>query len=448
MASVLGTTIRDAPLPDRLVRNVLSNSASAALGAAAQLIAIVVTSQCLNTAAYAAYLVALALVGVAEMASDFGARVWAAQQFALAAPPRSVLRNSLAIKAVYSVLMLLVVACLPWEGFTAATSVLCALIAITQSSSDPMLWYLRGDARLDAEAAIVLTNRVAIAAAACVLALAGWGLNAILAAWLACNLLRIVAAAAMPIMRPLFAARTGDAAVPASPTLAVLVAATIPLGGSLLLVSLFQRAGVLLMDSAGTARDVALFGTSYKFVSTASLLATSLALAHFPELVRLLASGRTADANRVLRTEILGITAIFVPLCVAGIAFGPLLGESILGAGLADAGIILTALMPGLYISSINIATKFTLNALDRNWFDASFAAAGLAAFCVAFYFPWPISPCLRAAVGWTVGETLIFTLRREVVRRAAPGLRVLAGLVLGITAALVLLASLRWQFQ
>jgi O-antigen/teichoic acid export membrane protein len=448
MATVPGTIARDAPLPERLVRNVLSNSASAALGAAAQLVAIVVTSQCLDTASYAAYLVAIALVGVAEMASDFGGRVWAAQQFALAAPPRSVLRDALVIKAVYSALMLLVVACLPWEGFTAATSVLCALIAITQSSSDPMLWYLRGAARLDAEAVIVLANRIAAAATACVLALGGWGLDAILAAWLACNLLRVVAAAAMPIMRPLFASRRGGANAPASPTLAALLAATIPLGGSLLLVSLFQRAGVLLMDSAGTARDVALFGTSYKFVSTASLLATSLALAHFPELVRRLAAGRTAEANRLLRSAILGITAIFAPLCVAGIACGQLLGEPILGAGLADAGMILAALMPGLYISSINIATKFTLTALDRNWFDASFAAAGLAAFCAMFYAPWPVSPCVRAAIAWTVGETLIFTLRREVVRRAAPGLRVQAGLVLGITAALAALASLRWQFQ
>jgi O-antigen/teichoic acid export membrane protein len=359
-----------------------------------------------------------------------------------------VLRDALAVKAAYSALTLAIVMCLPLAGFTATTSLLCGLIAITQPTSDPLLWYLRGAGRLDAEAAIVVGDRIGTAAAACLLALSGWGLDAILASWLACNLLRVAVTAPLPIMRPLF---RGEAIVSASApavSRSRLIAATIPLGGSLLLVSLFQRAGVLLMDTVGTPRDVALFGTSYKFTSTASLLATSLALAHFPELVRQLGAGRGGEAHRVVRTQMVTVTAVFAPLGLAGIVCGPLLGEAVFGPGLADAGVVLAALMPGLYISSINIATKFTLSALGRNWFDAAAAAAGLAAFIALFYAPLAASPCARAAIAWAVGELVIFALRRAAVQPTNAALAVPTRLVLAVTVTLSALAWARWQFS
>jgi hypothetical protein len=65
MASVAPEASGRLALPERLLRNVLSNSAAAALGAAAQLAGILVAGRTLDTAAYAAYLVAIALVGVA-----------------------------------------------------------------------------------------------------------------------------------------------------------------------------------------------------------------------------------------------------------------------------------------------------------------------------------------------------------------------------------------------
>lgn len=451
MSTVPGAQAPAWRLPERLLRNVLSNSASTALGAGAQLVALLVTSQCLATPAYAAYLVAIALVGVAEMASDFGARVWAAQQFALGERPAAVLRSALAAKGLYSALMLAVLAVLPMNGIGLADILLCGLVAITQSSSDPTLWYLRGIARLDVEAVIVLANRIAAAAAACVLALAGYGVTAILIAWLVTNLVRIAVSVGLPATRPLFQRTSARVARPRQDDarrFSALLAITLPLGASLLLISLFQRAGVLLMDSAGTPLDVALFGTSYKFASTASLLATSIALAHFPELVRQIGAGRTDDANRILRHEVLGVTALFAPLCLAGIVAGPLLGEAILGAGLADAGRVLSVLMPGLFISSVNIATKFTLNALGRNWLDAAYALAGLAAFCVLFYAPICDSMCLRAAIAWTAGETLIFLLRGLAIRRGSSGLSVPAPLVLAVTAALSLAAIFVWQIS
>jgi O-antigen/teichoic acid export membrane protein len=321
--------------------------------------------------------------------------------------------------------------------------VLCGLVAITQASSDPALWYLRGVARLDIEAVIVLVNRVATAAAACGLALAGYGLTEILTAWLVCNVVRMGASMTLSATRPLLLSGAVDRA-PGVPFRQI-IAITIPLGASLLLISLFQRAGVLLMDSAGTPLDVALFGTSYKFASTTSLLATSVALAHFPELVRHIDAGRPDDANRILKHEVLGVTAIFAPLCLAGAIVGPFLGEAVLGAGLGDAGRVLSVLMPGLYISSVNIATKFTLNALGRNWLDAIYAAAGLVAFCVVFYCPFNDSPCLRAAVGWAVGEAIIFVLRGRTMRQCDAALRIPTTLALTVTAALSLVASGVW---
>jgi O-antigen/teichoic acid export membrane protein len=447
---VHGASFARLRLPHRVQRNALSNGASNALGLVLQLIVIGVTGQFLQTPDYATYLVAMALVGVAEIGSDFGTRVWAAQRFALVPSPYEVLPSVLTAKAFYSLVMLVAICVTPLEGFSFGLAGLCGLIALTQPGSDPAIWYLRGTERLDIEAVVVIINRVSVTLAACLLAWAGFGSATILISWLASNLIRVAIEMTLPACRRLFQHDgTHEPMRRASAiSLPSLVAATLPLGSSLLLMSLFQRAGVFAVNAVGTPLDVAVYGTCYKFVSAASFLATSVAVAHFPALVRHADSLSIDEASQVVKTEIAAVTVIFGPLCLAGLVIGTFNVGWVSGPAWSDAGQVLAALMPGLYISSVNIATKFTLNAFGRNWLDATCNALGLLAFCLVFLVPSSMSPGIRAAFGWTIGETIVFGLRRAILRQTNPAVGMQAPVVLSITGLLAVAAIVTWQIS
>jgi hypothetical protein len=112
---------------------------------------------------YAAFLNATFLVGLLEMASDYGARIWATREFSVSESPRSVLKNSVYCKVFYTLVSALALSLIPFNTLTAFDFLLSVLVASTQPSTDPLLWYLRGRERLDIEAVVVLAFRVIVA---------------------------------------------------------------------------------------------------------------------------------------------------------------------------------------------------------------------------------------------------------------------------------------------
>ncbi|MCA9049077.1 MAG: hypothetical protein KDA89_10145, partial [Planctomycetaceae bacterium] len=69
-------------LRSQYVTNVLSNLAGNTVNSVLQLGLLLALARLLNTSTYAAFLTASALIGIAEISSDFGTRLWATRRFA------------------------------------------------------------------------------------------------------------------------------------------------------------------------------------------------------------------------------------------------------------------------------------------------------------------------------------------------------------------------------
>ena len=82
----------------RFGRNVISNAGGNAIHGGLQLALLLVLFQLLDDTACAAFITATYLIGVLEMASDFGGRLWATREFSLSQTPRLVLSQSLRCK--------------------------------------------------------------------------------------------------------------------------------------------------------------------------------------------------------------------------------------------------------------------------------------------------------------------------------------------------------------
>ena len=176
----------------RFGRNVLSNSGANAIHAAMQLGLICLLFDWLNDADYAAFLMAGYLIGLLEISSDYGGRLWATRKFAVTKTPSLVMRQSFSLKIAYTLAGVAILAFLPFATLSLPALGLCVLIGFTQPGTDPYLWQLRGRERLDIEAGAVLASRVAIAVAMVIAAALNGGLLLLLTIWLAGNVLRML----------------------------------------------------------------------------------------------------------------------------------------------------------------------------------------------------------------------------------------------------------------
>jgi O-antigen/teichoic acid export membrane protein len=429
------------------VRNVFSNSGANALGLFLQLAVLTVISQFVTTDDYATYLVVTAMIGMAEIGSDFGTRIWAARSFALTEHPANVFVTSLLGKLFYSVGTVLVLLCLRFNHFGTTEAILCALIAMTQPGTDPLLWYLRGVERLDVEAVAVLINRLTVAGMTVFLVVAGWSMEAVFAGWFLCNAIRIIAEASLSIMRPLFAVPHSNRALLFS-RLRQIIVTTVPLGSSLFCMSVFHRLGILVLNVIGTSTDVAVFGTGYRFASAASFVAMSVGVAMFPGLVRAVDRKDAQDANRIIRAEVVAITALFFPLCTLSIWTLPTLMQWAYSGELSSTGWVMVLLMPGLYVSAINIGTKFTLNAFQLNWYDTASVVAAMLSSISVLVAAHDIPLCYRAALAWGAGEVMLFFFKLMVLWRHHRQIDLRASFVAVALAMLIGCAAIRWNID
>jgi O-antigen/teichoic acid export membrane protein len=399
-------------------RNIVSNAGGHAIGALLQIALILILPRILTVGEFAAYVTALALVAVAEMASDFGGRIWATRRFALGSQPADTFLLALGTKTVFSALFGLAVGLLPFNALQPQDVAIALAIAFLQPSTDPILWFLRGRERLDAEAGAVLAWRLVTASSTFGLASAGAGVTAILLAWLAGSVLRVVCEVAMTPAQPVFVGLRAAAKAVTGRRLLETFQECAPLGFAFVVMALFQRLGVFLLGETGSKQDVANYGLAFTLAASAGFLATSVTVSSFPALAKMLEMNDMTGAESVVRRKLQLIALMILPVCVAGILAGPVAIGWAYPKEYWPAAEVLVWLLPGLFMSTMNFALKYLLNALGLNWRDALTACIGVLAFPLVAFLPhWP-SAVLGAAFAWTASETLVFAGKWFVLRR------------------------------
>lgn len=396
--------------------NIISNAGGSAVNSVLQLAVTLVLAFILEEPMLAAYLIAVQVIALCETASDFGARLWATREFSTTANPRNILTHAVICKLFYTLCAIAVLACLPLNSLHLTDFLLSAMVAMTQPGTDPFLWYLRGRERLDIEAAVVLVCRIAVALGVVVSAWLGAQLSTLLLIWFACNVARMAYEAGLTVMRPLFQ-NAVDVKVSAPRVLQTLLD-VFPIGTSLFLTALFARIGILLLDMLGTPQDVTIFGMGFRLVAAAGFVGTSVCVSSFAPLVKAIEANDSNETRAVISRMLKLTTMILVPMCFVGIVCAQAVGDLVLPDRLAGTGALMVVLMPGLYLSCINMSLRFTLTAFKLNWYDVAAIVMGIGVIAL-FIVSWdPQSRVIAASLGWIVGELAVLTARLSLLWR------------------------------
>ncbi len=396
--------------------NILTNVGGNAINSALQLVLVLLLARLLPTPVFAAFVTARTIIALGESASDYGARLWAVREFAISETPRQILLRAVGCKLFYTVCAMAVLSSLPLNSLTRSDFILSALVAVTQPGTDPLLWYLRGKDRLDIEAVLVLVNRVLIFVALSTAAWLGANVSALLFVWFTLNVARIASEAAIPSMRPLFTKAPMDN--PSAADLLRTVVDVFPIGTSLFLTTVFYRTGVLLLDIFGSAEDVAVFGTGFQLVTAAGFVGTSVCVASFSPLVKAVRADNPAAIRSIISRTLTLTTLIFVPLCLLGIRISIPVADRFLPDNFSGTGETMVLLMPGLYLSCVNMGLRFTLTAFALNWEDILIVLFGIAALTGFTLLHGADSWPFVAAIGWVLGEAVVLLSRMSLLLR------------------------------
>lgn len=400
----------------RYGRNVLSNAGGNAFNSVLQLGLLGFLFYQLSETAYAAFLLATFVVGVLEMASDYGTRIWATRSFATTTDLRSVLLRSIQCKCCFSLLSGVVFALLPMNSLPATGFWMCVLIAATQPASDPLLWFLRAKERLDVEAGVVMIFRTLTTAGILAAAVVRTDLLVFLSIWLFANIGRMVIEWNLRSVKPLRRApvvRDSDVA-----EFAVVVRAAVPIGTAFVLTSLFQRASIFLLEAFATPADLKSYGTAFKVVSTSGFVATSICVSSFAMLTRAVSDCDQQRQTAIVRRKLQMVTLLFLPAALAGTLLTVPLADMVQFAELTAVAEAVTWLMPGLYISCINMGLKYTLNAYSLDWQDVLAVLCGSGVLIVTTVSLGSEHWGFAAAMGWFCGELAVAICRFVLLQR------------------------------
>jgi len=134
------------------------------------------------------------------------------------------------------------------------------------------------------------------------------------------------------------------------------------------------------------------------------------------------------------------VTAVFLPVCVLGILLVVPLSAWFSSQSLTDVASVMVLLMPGLYVSCVNMGLKFTLNAFELNWHDVTAVLLGLTTLLLATTFHGNLSWWTAGALGWFVGESTLLMARLWLLYSQRKHLGVPVGMIFGSAAALLLM--------
>ena len=424
----------------QFVVNVLTNAGGNSLNSVMQLLLLLALGRLLGKDVYAAYLSAGAIIGIGEVASDFGTRLWAVRRFAGPEHPGQTLKYCFLNKLVFTLAAACILGLLPLNTLTFSALTLSVLVASTQPSSDPFLWFLRGKDRLDVEAGLVLSCRIAIVVALISAAVLQVPLSVLLLSWLSCNLVRMMVESRLNISQPLF--DHSSAADINAGDVWKNVCDVLPIGISLILAPMFTQSALLFVTMIGSDEDVAQFGTAFKLVLAAGFIGTSIVVSSFARLAKAIQTEDFAAAQQIIRTKLLLVTAALAPICVLGTLLSVPIASTILKPDLASAGAVMVLLMPGLYLSCVNMGAKFTLNAFCLNRQDVTAMLAGFLVFFMVFAWSLSLPLPARGALSWTLGEATVLSCRLTFLKMHGRHSGIPAGLVASTVLGLAVLAG------
>lgn len=403
-----------APRNSSFWRNTLFNSSASVVSLSAQLFLVVTLANFLSIAEYAAYIAAAAVVAVGEMASDFGARIWAVKQFATTDHVKANLKVFARAKIVTSSVFCVGLFFVPFGTLPKTLLLPVALIATTQPSTDPFLWLLRGKERLDIEASITVLWRLATVLLLIISAFLGGRIETLLILWCISNIIRMFITSRLPVVRSQLKENIFKNNDEVS-TLHVL-RNSLPIGMAFFAMTLFQRLGVFMLDRMGTNEDIAIYGAAFTLVASAGFVSTALTVSSFPSLAKAVQVNDTNRITSLTSSTILLVLIAMLCIGLGGITLAPLIFSILYPDAFSSASLVMVWLLPGLLVSSVNHFLKYTLNAITLSWVDLATVLMGLAIFVVSIHYSPIEALSIRTAFSWVLAELLIFILKASVL--------------------------------
>jgi len=400
-----------------IYRNILSNAGATAIGSLVQLVLILSLSRWLEVKEFAAFITATAVVGLGEMSSDFGVRIWATREFATKATSDGILGPAFLAKLGFSVFLVAIVLVFPFQLLNDEQALLAVLIACTQPSTDPLLWFMRGKERLDVEAVVTLLWRIGYAAILGALALLGSDVTLLLLAWLLCNMIRVWVEWYVPLLTVVRSGRMFEGRGFGLQVMNV-VRLSFPIGFAFVVMALYQRLGVLMLGEISQPEPVAHFGAAFTLVSSAGFVATSITVSSFPRLAKAAAADDWMQVSEIANHKLWLIMMVFFPACLIGIIVAPWVVSILFPASYAPTSLVMMVLLPGLYISSINFALKYLMNTLRHNWVDAMSVLIGITVFVAIILSAQKDMLLQMVGLAWGVGEAFIFMVKWWVLQK------------------------------
>jgi len=390
------------------LKNIVSESAASVVGALAVLAMQIVFARVLPVQVFASFLLASAIIGVSEVLADFGLRIAGMRDFAVQQHASKLFSAITTSKLAIAVVLAAVALAWPVDTLGLQSLLVIVGIAVTQFSTDPFIWYFRGRERMDVSAGLIVTWRLINTSTLITAALTGATVDGLLMVWLANNILRIVLGWA--IVRRHFDPELHLSLTPEIVREALALSrAAFPIGVAFVSVALYNRLGVLLLSRFGTDLDVAVYGVAFTLVASSAFIATAITNASFPRIARAISSKEWVLAVQHLNHNTRLIAQVFMPLCLGGIVLATWAVQLLYPPRMNEAANAIILLLPGLFLSNINLALKFFMNAAGENWAELFSVLLGVSVF--SGFLVMGVGPTLfeSAAIAWGLSEVSIF---------------------------------------
>jgi len=110
-----------------------------------------------------------------------------------------------------------------------------------------------------------------------------------------------------------------------------------------------------------------------------------------------------------------------------------------------DIARVMVLLMPGLYLSCINMGLKYTLNVYELNWQDVGSVVLGICVLGMVTVFHGTLTWCQAAALGWGLGEAALMSARLGLLWSHRKHRGVPVGVIFGATAAMMVMIAVSY---
>ena len=412
------------------LKNIFSESGASVVGALGLLLTQLVLVRVLSDNVFSSFLLASAIIGIAEVFADFGVRIVGMKAFAVEKDTSGLFSAITISKLGNGIVLFAILLFWPQNKLDLMHLLVVLGISATQVSTDPFIWFFRGKERMDISALLILFWRLANTGILILAAYFGANLIQLLLFWLTNNILRILLAHIIvrKWFEPEFHIRLNRQWLNDALSLS---RAALPIGFAFLSIALYLRMGILLLSRVASDQDVAIYGVAYTLVASSGFIATAISNATFPRIARAINDENWQEATRHINHNIHLILLVFVPLCMIGIMLAPWVVWLLYPPKVAMASNVIILLLPGLLLSNVNFALKMFMNAAGKNWFEFSTVLLGIVVFLLLFFLPWNLPISEMAGIAWSLSEFSIFLAKIGILLldKRFSGLFILTGL-------------------